>query len=441
MRRLYKQIPIMLIAVIIVLSIFLGGDSGYDIAIKPILYIASIIALAWGLTRQTRSLKALLNLPFICGIVLLSLFIIYLIPLPPALTSGMGFRDGVANGYELANISQPFLPLTLTPETTYISLYDFLPCLAIAVLVLLVPKEEDIRFAFKGLTFAIVASALIAILQVVLTDEAVYFYDGGTRGGMPVGFFANTNHFATLMVCAIFIVFNHHRTLSFDRSRNRLNSLSTIGPGLLVFFLLSLTRCSSAVIILIALATAYWVIFANTVKGKWIALAICGGIFGLVALDYLLLGSNFKDILTQVTENKELSRLDIWSTVINSSNFPSFFGTGPGSYYETYLLMSQSSDFTSIYSNEAHNDFLQIIMEFGIFGAILMMVFLSWFVKQWFETLRGSSVNRGNKLMLLFIMTVPILHSITDYPLRTPAIMAIFVFSTVLLVRYNQLER
>jgi len=440
--RLQEKLIDVRLGVLLFLCVLLGGNSGYDFGLKYVLYIVSIICMAWCLSFKTRKFTALLNFPFILGMFFFSLFVLYIIPIAPKLTANFFFRDTVTNGYALTGFPVPKLPLSLTPETTYISLYDFIPSLSIAALVLLTPRKREIRLAMRALLIAFALSALLGFLQVLLTDNGLYFQPTPMAGtGIPVGFFANPNHLATVIVIMLlFAGLNLIQNITNKNYRSPANVAPILAFIVFSLMMLSLTNCSSAVLILGVTFVPMMLILARTVKHRLtiIGAALLGG--GLFVFDYLILGQNLSGIEQQVIGSSG-TRLKVWSTVMNYPGFPSFFGTGPGSFYETYLIMSSSSDFTRIYVNEAHNDFLQIVMELGLIGAAIITAYLIWFGRQFFSILTQKINFKNEKVLLLFALLVPLIQSVTDYPLRTPAIMAISVFFTMVIVRFNQLEK
>jgi O-antigen ligase len=76
--------------------------------------------------------------------------------------------------------------------------------------------------------------------------------------------------------------------------------------------------------------------------------------------------------------------------------------------------------------NQAHDDYLQIVMEAGLPGLLLLLVFLGWWgwtsVQLWRRTDDGDkALGRLGSVLILLMM----LASIVDYPVRMPLIMVL----------------
>lgn len=429
------------LASILGLCILLGGSSSYALGLKYVLYGVSVIAIASCLTSPMRHWRVLINIPFVVGVIFVTLFFIYIIPLPFSYTVQLPFRDLALRGYDLAGLDRPRLPLSLTPQTTYISLYDFLPPFAIGIILLLSTRNQEIRHAITVLMVMIAASALWGVLQFLWSSPDIYFqktYMAGT--GTPVGFFANPNHFASLLVIGILLsAYQIFQAINSRRNRRRKYTPVLTAFIVMSILLISLTRSNSAVVILgmTFIPLLFLMVKSRQKKRFFLGLSfLCGLLF---LFDYLIIGNNLQNVQNQLS-SIEGGRIEIWSTIINHPSYLSVFGTGPGSFYETYLIMSQSSDFNRVYINEAHNDYLQIVMELGLIGGGLVIGFLIWFAKSLVVTILHKTPAREEKLLCLFCMLVPLLHSITDYPLRTPAFMGVAVFFTCLYVRLSQME-
>lgn len=53
-------------------------------------------------------------------------------------------------------------------------------------------------------------------------------------------------------------------------------------------------------------------------------------------------------------------------------------GSGLGSYREVYRLFESPSEVNSTFVNHAHNDYLELAVELGLPGVLLMILFLAW---------------------------------------------------------------
>jgi hypothetical protein len=105
-----------------------------------------------------------------------------------------------------------------------------------------------------------------------------------------------------------------------------------------------------------------------------------------------------------------------------------------------YQLFEGPSDtIPNTYANHAHNDVLEVWLETGVLGPLLLCLFIVWFAVTALKVWRRPSANvTPFDCTLARAMTVIIVlllaHSFVDYPMRTEAIMAVFAACCGLLI-------
>jgi hypothetical protein len=116
------------------------------------------------------------------------------------------------------------------------------------------------------------------------------------------------------------------------------------------------------------------------------------------------------------------------------------FGSGSGTFVPVYQMFEQPADLIAdTYVNHAHDDFLEIWLETGIVGPVMICVFLVWWgfasVKLW---LKPQTDMHAFDCTLARAATVVIglllAHSLVDYPMRTGAIAAFFAVCCAYLI-------
>jgi len=102
------------------------------------------------------------------------------------------------------------------------------------------------------------------------------------------------------------------------------------------------------------------------------------------------------------------------------------FGSGFGSFDPVYRGFEPFGNLAVTFMNQAHNDYLQFMLEGGVPALALLLAFLGWWgwtsVRLWRKS--GSetvALGRLGSILLLLIL----LASLTDYPVRTPLMMVI----------------
>ena len=94
-----------------------------------------------------------------------------------------------------------------------------------------------------------------------------------------------------------------------------------------------------------------------------------------------------------------------------------------------------------LYLNRAHNEPLEILLDGGLFGLVLMVLAVIWFVKKSLIAWRGvfkqtSQGARGGEQYFLAragssIIFLTAIASLVDYPARTPIVMALVILAAI----------
>jgi O-antigen ligase len=112
-------------------------------------------------------------------------------------------------------------------------------------------------------------------------------------------------------------------------------------------------------------------------------------------------------------------------------------GSGLGSFVRIYRLYESPDAVTNEYVIHAHNDYVEVALELGVAGIILMLAFLIWWVAAvsavW-RTGRGGPFARAASIASAAVL----IHSVADFPLRTAAISVCFAMCLGLLADRRQ---
>ena len=111
-----------------------------------------------------------------------------------------------------------------------------------------------------------------------------------------------------------------------------------------------------------------------------------------------------------------------------------FFGWGLGTFSTVY------PSFRSFYSkfevNEAHNDFLQLLVETGVVGFALMTVFLVLVFRNGMNSIEHWRRDPGASTTLAALLgcTGLLIHGMSDFNMQIPANAALFVALTAIVI-------
>jgi O-antigen ligase len=91
-------------------------------------------------------------------------------------------------------------------------------------------------------------------------------------------------------------------------------------------------------------------------------------------------------------------------------------GTGIGTFDQVFRSVERLDHLSPLYLNQAHNEYLQVLLEAGLPGALLLATTLLWYaIAAMLAWTRGDLLAKTGSIVL----GIYLLHSIVDYPLRT----------------------
>ena len=434
-----KSIANARLSILICLCLVLGGTAQQTLVYKTPLYIICLIFIGSTLTSKKRSSIAELNkFPIYVGAFLFTLYILYILPLPPVIWSSMDGRGIILEGYKLVGITPTWLPMSLSPEETFFSLFDFIPIIALILIMRLSATEDEIRLSMITLLSIGVISALLGLIQSIGSENNLSFYKFSNEG-FPVGFFSNINHqacfFAMLVPLAVYFLFGRKSLIYRWSGAQKLlgvTSLILYLPGTFLLGSLAGYLMIPLGFFISILILKYRVISTKIVRWKLISVCFIL-VFSLIMLRFELYAFSPENLPADIHD-----RQNIWQSSLKIKHNFGFWGIGPGSFEKVYGVFEDRSNITRVYINEAHNDYLQILLELGPLGLLVFLAIIVWLLLQISKCLSTASKHRNIKLLFTVSATMPLLHSAVDYPFRTIAISSVFVYMILLLIRYDE---
>ena len=416
----------------------LGGSSVAGITANAVLQVAAVIAIAAtfarsDITPRSRGEQQLLLLAGLFG----ALVVVQLIPLPPALWSVLPGRQRVVEGLTTLGLPLPWMPLSLAPAKTVQSGLSLL--VPVAIIVMLGAFRRPVaRAAVLALLVLMVLSVLIGVSQVA-GNAHLYFY-AFTNGGSAVGFFANSNHFATLMCLtlplAAGLVARWRSGSDGAQSASRVLAAAVLLAVVLLGLLgVTMTKSVAGVALsLLALTGSAVIVLSGLPRG--LRLGFLGGVVVvLIVVAVAALNSGIGDLTTTDIGGGDLSRTAMWIVTAKAIREFGTVGSGFGTFPQVYHLFENPEKVSSVFANHAHNDLLEFVLEGGVPAVLLLVAFLIWFgtrvASVWLVDRKRDPLAQGASIAALIVL----LHSLGDYPLRTGAIAALFGLCLALLAR------
>jgi O-antigen ligase len=280
-----------------------------------------------------------------------------------------------------------------------------------------------------ALTFSVYgfALAMFALIQSMSFNGKVYWVSRPRFGGWVYGPYVNHNHYAGLMemLAPIPLVFSLTR---FARGPRRTVAVVAGAMMASTIFLSGSRGGMAAFAVQMAVLAA---VLIRRHRGRKTALAL--GVFLVVVVGVLAWlggGELSKRMATFHTEaRRELSggmRMAVNRDGLKMFGRKPLLGWGLGVFPDIYPQFRSFS--TNFFVNEAHNDYLQLLIEMGALGFTAML----WFVLAMY---RGAITKLGNwpedtngaaALAAMLGSTGILVHSFVDFNLQIPANAALF---------------
>ena len=423
----------------IFLCLLIGGSAqgrwGY-----ALLQLLAIGILAWAaLTREPTELTAAGKRLFLIAAAVLALFAIQLVPLPPAIWTQLPGRGFVAEGYGLLGLGLPWQPISLAPYDTLTTAMTLLPPIAVlAGMLRLGAFKED--WLVAALLAGACASVVTGTLQVTSGGTSWYFYRFSNFGA-AAGFFANSNHMAALLLVGVpFLAAtaaSRWRRLRDIQARPlivalALGAAAVLGVGILV-------NGSFAVLLLgapVAAATAIMVLKPSPRRMRLgFLLAALLLVAGAIAIGFAGRAGAGAGNETSIE-----TRAAIWSESVEAIGDHWLGGTGIGTFGQVYRRYENPATIDRFFVNHAHNDYLEIALETGLPGMLLLVGFFAWWAGRAVHAWRSSTATHYMKAASIASATL-LLHSFVDFPLRTAALSSVMAMCLALMAEARGTRR
>lgn len=426
----------------------MGGSSRADVASLEVLRPLAVAVLGVALLSVRREHVSSYRAPLAIAILCAALLAAQLVPLPGGLGGALPGRGLVAEIDALTGLDAAWRPLSLWPPATQNSLWALLVPLSLLVTCIQLPAADLARLLTVVL-LAGAASAILALLQTIGDPQgALYFYDV-TNFGSAVGLFANRNHQAALLACLIPLAF---AAAQLRRSNWRVwgGAGRNADPGLVVAIaataflvpLILVTGSRSGLLLgAVALASLAGVLPAGIRlpgrEGFWgsrrVRLALGAGAIGaLVSVTVYLQRDLAIDRIIDPAAGGDM-RTRILPAARDMLELYLPWGTGAGTFREVYGANEPAALLAGFYMNQAHNDWLDVALASGLPGLAIAGAAIAAWIARAVTVFSGGGSDEFQPLRKagLAVLLILALASLSDYPLRTPALACIFALAAV----------
>ena len=414
-----------LAATVLVAALVLGGGQGT--LGDSLVQVLALVLVAVCLLRHVRDPEA--RLPWFAWLAMVpcALPLLQLMPIPEGLWLHPEARQALATELAIGEVD-PAQRWSLVPVASERTLFWLLPATALFLSSLQLDASQR-----KYLLALLVA---IAVLSVVLglaqlaggTDSALRFY-AITNPTEAVGFFANRNHLASLLVVALpLVVVGTARWLGQREQWDAATVLGLLaGIGMVALLILGIAIARSRAGLLLGmlglLGSLPIVLGLRRRRGTRRVLAAAVALGLTLVVQFALFGI-LQRLESDPLEDERFRYLPI-ASVVADSHAP--LGAGLGGFRRAFEAGDPTP--TSHYVNHAHNDYAELWIEAGpLVVPAGMLLLAAWSLALWRAWRRTGAMSAGTRGLALAAglgLLLLALHALGDYPLRTTAIMAV----------------
>ena len=402
------------------LCIVLGG-SAQGIFSNLALQLAGVGIIAWALltriplkdSRPARQLGWLASAAA-------TLVLLQLLPLPPVVWSHLPGRQFIVDGFRLLGQPLPWMPLSLAPADTIATAMAMVPPLAMLALILRLGAYRD-SWLLIALLCATFISVALGVLQIQNGGTGPYLYPLANLGTAS-GLFANANHMATLLLISIpfLVALGARRYRRLSNAKDRLLTV-TLGSGAAIVVLLGIFTNQSLALLVIGAPVVGAAALQLIPPGR-VRLGRLAAMLGLL----LLAGSAALAVMVSSgmstpNQSSVTIRAEIWKHSTEAIRDYGLAGSGVGTFPSIYPHYEDPATVERTYVNHAHNDYMEIVLETGLPGGVLLLLFLAWWGSRAVAIWRSPNAAELARAACIASAAI-LLHSLVDYPLRTAAI-------------------
>lgn len=427
-----------LLAIVFLLPIPLGANRPWAWSFFQIL----IFALSMGCAIHFRSNRWLGVGKYLKMVYLWLAFLIVasfqVIPMPEFLVALVSPN---AHQIQVAAQTSTFY-FSLDPGQSAISFFKLLAyfCLFICTL-MLVNDEKRIRLLLTTMVAAGTLQAIYGALEVLLGAEQSLVFGLDVKD-VATGSFVYKNHYANfLMMCLAAGIGLMVTSLQKDQMNSPKDWMRSMATAMLGSK--ALVRISLAIMVIALVMsrsrmgnTAFFV--SMTIVGLMALLLVKQRSKGLTILiismfviDLVIVSAWFglekvQQRLAETSLQQESRDEVIRDALPMVLDFP-LTGTGAGSFYSTFPAY-KTTDVHSFY-DQAHNDFLQMTIEYGVPGAGILAILVCFAFYKSVRAMRKrrNSIFKGTSFACCMVIIGMLLHMTVDFPLQAFANASYFV--------------
>jgi O-antigen ligase len=414
---------------LLALSLAVGGAGQSYPLLEMLLQICALAAAAYFVvTRRNWRFRPLTSFALLALGAVLLLPLLQLVPLPPSVWTQIPGRTIPADIDAVLGIST-WRPLSLDIEGTLRAFLSLIPAAVVFAGCMFLARSDRAQLLWVVLALAL-ASGVLGMAQLV-TAGALTPYPSA-HSGYPVGLFVNRNHNAVLMLVAM-PVSAALASMQIARGKHQsawvMASLSAM--VVLAVTVVGTTSRMGLVLLPVAIAASLVLLLHRRPPLRLVVLSV----LGLVAVASAILASERLDRTIGRFSGGSDARFDYWNDSFWALEQFGLAGTGFGTFVPVYKSAESLDNVVPQVINHAHNEYLEVLLEGGLPAVVLMLAFVALITAALLRSFRDKSHSqRSTATVAAFVgILIMLAASMVDYPLRMPALSAVFAVCCALL--------
>jgi len=424
--------------VVFILSapLYKAGNRPLPLLILELAAIAFLVVLALG---RDGSKRVALPVPLAIALALMLGYpLLQLVPLPNALWRGLpGHAQYAAVVQRFAADSEGgWRAISLVPEATEYGWLALLPPLACLAVTQRLAPPQVVRL-LSAMAVYTGLEGLLGLLQVGSGSDSIFYLRNQEADGMATGTFVNRDHFAAMLAMMLPVIvgliafgIRHRRHESWRYRESHANFVSQrvlgLASAVLVLLCLLFTFSRAGIATgLIGLGMSSIVLVRGRGGLKHANLIVATVIVVGIALAALVgLGPIVEKFEPGQLRMSGGARFAIYAATLRAGIEFLPFGSGLSTFARVFPRFQ--GGVMGDYVDHAHNDYLQYLMEVGVFAPLVVVLLIAAYLRRMRDLLQRQSGQSGRSFTLLQIacgvaMLPMVVHSIFDFALHIPA--------------------
>ena len=428
-----------LIAILVVAFALGGGGSKYGLS-NFVVQATALIALALhgaAFSNFWRSAPTALKL-LIAATCLLP--ILYIIPLPATVWTALPGRELMAQSFELIG-GKEWATISVDPIRTALAFTAVIVPIAVLTIGWNARRDQLVLGGWCIIGLGLL-HFLIGVPQVLSSGQEWLLYPENEMPGVLFGAFANRNSGGLFLVAVLTLA----TVLPIPAKLAHVSLASRITICALLIVGIVLTRSRTA-LVLAALPLAFAFLRAvlwqmkrskqtgvGSPRAKWLAFAPALALIVIVSGTLVVAPGRVNDALDRFNQTED-ARSYVWEDAAYSAQRYWPVGSGTGTFDDVFQIDESLENMTLRRAGRAHNDYIEVTIEAGLPGLILVAC---WFaLVAWLAWRARRSPQRWIAWSGSMILLVIALQSITDYPLRNLTMLSVAGFALLVLARFG----